>query len=152
MSPAEPCLPSRTGKDFPLWPRSYCPWHVYNLYIIKWFIFNVHECPYFFAVWVTSSKCCLLVQANKAEITFRELLLENGTITIMKILISFVSRGSYCWGIKSNYLSCQALVWGVIEQKDWKLMRNTGSIELASMLKALAQMFRVFFLFFCLWR
>lgn len=35
-------------KRYSLCPHSYCSWHLYNLYIIKWFIFNVYACPELF--------------------------------------------------------------------------------------------------------
>lgn len=53
MSLAEQCLLSRK-KKYSLCPHSNCSWHLYNLYIIKWFIFNVHMCPCLF--WVRGSK------------------------------------------------------------------------------------------------
>lgn len=53
MSLAEQCLLSRK-KKYSLCPHTYCSWHLYNLYIIKWFIFNVHMCPCLF--WVRGSK------------------------------------------------------------------------------------------------
>lgn len=37
--------------------HSYCSWHLYNLYIIKWFIFNVYTCPCFFYVKVLKEPC-----------------------------------------------------------------------------------------------
>lgn len=54
-------------KRFPLWPRSYCSWHLYNLYIIKWFIFNVHPCPSFFDVSFIGAKATMYKESEAGQ-------------------------------------------------------------------------------------
>lgn len=82
-------------KRYSSCPHSYCSWHLYNLYIIKWFIFNVYTCPESFRVrgnWCLSQVRLLTLRTSRIS-----------QISLVWILAHPSCRAeSQCWDWTTN--------------------------------------------------